>query len=114
MWISSEVEVTMKYGKRLFLFLFGVLFLVTFFCSSLASAATVRNISNQSLMINLSGGRMLHLTPGQTAQVSSNDLASAHIQSLLEAGYISVTQTPAPQPKKQPEVKKKKTLNLNQ
>lgn len=53
--------------------------------------ATITNKTDQPLTLPLSGGKTLHLGPGQTSEVAERALKSPKVQSLIEAGEVEAT-----------------------
>ena len=51
---------------------------------------TIRNSSTRPLKISLPGGKVLHLGPARTGQVSEKALERPAVKKLLEAGEIEV------------------------
>jgi hypothetical protein len=56
----------------------------------LADAATIKNTTNQRLVVSLSGGKTVNLAAGATANVTDGDLSSPNVQNLIRAGKLQV------------------------
>lgn len=74
----------------------AVLFLVVslMMFSVIATAATVRNNLNQRVVISLNSGRSVDIAARGTVQISDSDVSSPHLQTLVQRGDVSVSQTP--------------------
>lgn len=80
-----------------------VLCLVLLSWAAIASAATIRNNLNQSVVLNLANGSTVNLPAKGTAVLSDADLASPALQRLINAGDIAIV----PAAKSDPDKKKK-------
>ncbi len=56
----------------------------------------IKNLSNQSLYLNLPGGKVLKLPPRRTADVTPADLESATLAFHLDHGNVVVVQRETP------------------
>lgn len=50
----------------------------------------IRNITRAPLKVHLPGGKVLHLGPGHTGQVSNEALEHHSVRKLLEAGQLEI------------------------
>ena len=68
---------------------------------------TLRNVSDQSFLIQRTGGAVVHLLPGRAVALADEELKSSQVQSLI-AGGLARVQKIAP-PAKAPKAPKAKT-----
>ncbi|OPY03202.1 MAG: hypothetical protein A4E61_01166 [Syntrophorhabdus sp. PtaB.Bin184] len=61
-----------------------------FMFTVLANAATIKNKTNQRLVISLSRGKTINLAARGTANVTDGDLSSPNVQNLIRAGKLEV------------------------
>ena len=51
---------------------------------------TISNKSHKPLSLPLPGGKILHLSPGKTGQISAKAAANPQLKKLVEAGEIEI------------------------
>jgi len=54
---------------------------------------TIRNCTAKPLKVRLRGGKVLHLGPGKTGQISDPDLERPAVKKMIEAGEIEALGT---------------------
>ena len=59
---------------------------------------TLRNVSNQSLILQKPGGGIVHLLPGRAITLSAEELQAPQVLNMVKSGLIEIEQLGAPPP----------------